>query len=68
MGGVAKRWQDRHRVEWDVTHWRNGFEERLEWETLLVMERFDHRAGEKDQGAITLDLARAFERVSPPVV
>ena len=40
------------------------------WEQLLVMERFDYRAGEKDQGTITLvlDLAETFERVSLPVV
>ena len=33
-------------------------------------ERFDHRAGEKDRGAIAmvLDVAEAFERVSLPVV
>ena len=40
------------------------------WETVLDMERFDHCANEKDQGAITvlLDVADACERVSLPVV
>ena len=70
-----KRCEDK-REEW-AKHWRcdselqrrggqdNGGVERSAWETLLEMERFDYRAGEVDQGAITLvlDVARAFERV-----
>ena len=45
---------------------RNGGADCTAWETLLMMERFDDRAGEMDQGAITLvlDLPKAFERVS----
>ena len=37
---------------------------------LLEMERFEYRAGEEDQGAVALVLylAKAFERVSLPVV
>ena len=64
------RWQERHRVGWENTDGRNGGAERTVWETLLEMERFDNRAGEKDQGAITLvlDLVKAFERVSLPAV
>ena len=36
----------------------------------MDMERFKYREGEKDQGAVALvlDLAKAFERVSFPVV
>ena len=39
-------------------------------ETLLEMERFDYRAGEMNEEAITLvrGLAKAFEGVSLPVV
>ena len=39
-------------------------------ETLLEMERFEYRAGEKDPRAITLllDLTEALKRVSIPVV
>ena len=53
-----------------ATDGRNGGAERTAWETLPEVERFDYKAGEMDQGAITLvlDLALAFERVSPPVV
>ena len=49
-----------------LTDGRNGGAEPSVWETLLEMERFDCRVGEKDQGAITLvlDLAKAFERAS----
>ena len=46
-----------------LTDGRNGGAEPSVWETLLEMERFDCRVGEKDQGAIT-----AFERASLPVV
>ena len=38
------------------------------WEILLEMERFNYQAEEKYQGAAALDLAKAFERVSLPVV
>ena len=62
--------RERRRVGWDASDGRNGGAERAVWETLLEMETFDYRAGETDQGAITLvlDLAAAFERVSLPVV
>ena len=65
-----RAWYERHRVGFDATDGRNGGAVRTVWETLLEMERFDCRAGEMDQGAITLvlDLAEAFYRVSLPVV
>ena len=56
---------------WDATAGRNGGAERIVWETWLEMERFDNRAGEQDQGAITLVLdisLKAIERVGVPVV
>ena len=64
----VERWQERRRVGWDATNGRNGGAERIAWATLLEMDRFDHRAGDMDQGAITLvlDLAEAFERASLP--
>ena len=39
-------------------------------EVLMEMERFKGKAEEEDQGAsaLVLDLAKAFERVSLPVV
>ena len=48
------RWQEVHRVEWDATGVRNGWPGRIVWETLLEMDRFDCRAGEMDQGAVTV--------------
>ena len=67
---VVTRWQQRHRVGWDARDGWNPGAERTVWETLLEMERFDYRSGEKQPGTITLvlDLAEAFERVSFPVV
>ena len=64
------RWQQKCRVDWDATDGRNGGAEPTVWETLLQKGRFVHRAGEKDQGAITLvlDLAEVIERVSLTVV
>ena len=40
------------------------------WQILMEMDRFDEKAQEEDQGALALvlDLAKAFERVSLPVV
>ena len=40
------------------------------WEILMEMERFNGKAKEEDQGAaaLVLDLAKAFKRVSLPVV
>ena len=68
--GVSMRhW---HRVGWDATDNKNmnGGAERTVWETLLDMEGFDYRASENDPRAITLvlDLGKALERVSLPVV
>ena len=63
----VSNWQQRHRVGCDPTGGRNGG---TVWETLLEMESFDYRAGKMDQRSVTLvlDLSRAFERVSLPVV
>ena len=40
------------------------------WELLLEIEKFRHHAGEIEQGAVALvmELAKAFERVSLPIV
>ena len=61
----VSRWQEVHRVGWDATDGRNGVAEPTVWATLLGMDRFDYRAGETDQRAITLflDLAKAVGRV-----
>ena len=63
-------WQQKYRVEWDATEGRNGGAQRTVWEVLMEMERFKYRAGEDDVGAVALvlDLAKAVERVSLPVV
>ena len=63
------RWQEKHSVGWDATDGRNGAV-RTVWETLLEMERFDYRAGEMEQEAITLvlDLAQTFWRVGLALV
>ena len=52
---VAK-WQHKYRVDWDATDGRNGGAQRTLWEVLMEMERFKHRAGEEDQGAVALVL------------
>ena len=39
-----------------------------QWEILIDMERFNGKAKEEDQGAVALDLAKAFKRVSLLVV
>ena len=66
---VAK-WQQKYRVEWDATDRRNGGAQRRAWEVLMEMERPHAKAKAKDQGAVApvLDLAKAPERVSLPVV
>ena len=66
---VAK-WQQKYRVDWDATDGRNGGAQQTLWEILLEMERFKYRAGEEELRAVALvlDLAKAFERVSLPVV
>ena len=62
---VAK-WQQKYRVDWDATDGRNGDAQQTVWEISL----FKFRAGEDDQGAVALvlDLTKALERVSIPVV
>ena len=66
---VAK-WQQKYRVNWDAKDGRDGGARRAVWEVLMGMERFNGKAKEQDQGALALvlDLAKAFERVSFPVV
>ena len=66
---VAK-WQQKYRVECDTTDGRNGGAQRTVWEILMEMKRFNGRAKAEKQGAVALvlDLAKAFERVSLPVV
>ena len=66
---VAK-WQQNYRVDWDATDGRNGGAQQMVWEVLMEMERFIGKAKEVDQGAVALvlDLVKAFEQVSLPVV
>ena len=66
---VAK-WQQKYRVDWDATDDRDGGAQQTAWENLMEMERFNGKAKEEYQGAVALvlDLAKAFERVSLPVV
>ena len=66
---VAK-WQQKYRVDWDATDGHNGGAQRTVWEVLMKMERFNGKAKAEDQGAVASvrDLAKAFERVSLPVV
>ena len=64
------KWQQQYRVDWDATDGRNGGAQRTVWEVLMEMVRFNGKAKAEDQGAVALvlDLAKAFERVSFPVV
>ena len=55
---VAK-WQQNYRVDWDATDGRNRGAQQTGWEMLLEMG---------GALALVLDLAKAFERVSLPVV
>ena len=56
-------------AEWDATDGRIGGAGSTVWETLLEMERFDYIARADLVGiALGLDLAKAFARVSLPVV
>ena len=67
---VAKR-QLKCRVDWVATDGRNAGAQQTVWEILMEMERFDGKTKEDDQGAVAalvLDLAKALERVSIPVV
>ena len=62
--------QLKYRLGWDATDGRNGGAQQTVWEILTEMERFKYQVGEEDPGAVSvvLDLAKAFERVSFPVV
>ena len=64
------KWQQKYHVDWNATDGRNGGAQQTVWEILMEMEKFDGKAKEKDQGALalSLDLAKAFERVRLPVV
>ena len=63
------RCQQRHRVGWDAADGRNGGAARAVWETLLEMERFvPCRRKRLWSDHTVLDLVKAFERVSLPVV
>ena len=66
---VAK-WQQKCRVDWDATDGRYGGTQQTVWDILMEMERYNGKAKEEDQGALALvlDLAKAFERVSLPMV
>ena len=62
--------QQTYRVDWDATDGRNGGAQQTVWEIMMEMEKFNEQAKEEDQVAVALvlDLAKAFERVSFPVV
>ena len=66
---VAK-WQQQYRVDWGGTDGLNGGAQQTVRKILMEMERFSGKAKEEDQGtlALVLDLAKAFEGVSLPVV
>ena len=51
----------------EVAKWQLKAQQTM-WEILLVMERFDGKALEENQGALALvlDLVKAFENVGPP--
>ena len=64
-------WQQKYRVDWDATDGRNVGGQQTVREIFMEMERFCDKAKEEDQGAavpLVLDLAKAFERASLPVV
>ena len=63
---VAK-WQLKYRVDWDATDCRNGGAQQ---NGIGYVDGFKYRAGEEEVVAVALvqDLAKAFERVSLPVV
>ena len=62
------RWWEAVRAPEDATDGRHGGALQTVWE--ILMERLDGEAKEEDQGALALvlDLAKAFDRVSFPVV
>ena len=57
-------------MDWDAIDGRNGGAQRTVWDVLMEMERLNGRAKVEDRGAVALvlDLAKAFEGVSLPVV
>ena len=61
----ARQRQQEHHVGWDATDGRKGGAECTVWETLLEMERCNHSAGEREQGAIALVHGVATGRRSP---
>ena len=66
---VAK-WQQKYRVDWDATDGRNGGAQQTVVGNFDGMERFCGHAKGEDQRAVALvlDQAKAFDRVSLPVV
>ena len=64
------KWQQKYRADWDVTDCTNGGAQQTVWESLMELKRFSGNAKEEDHGAVALvlDLAKAFGRVSLPVV
>ena len=64
------KWQQKYRVDWDATDGRNGGAQQTVCGILMEMVRFNGRAKAEEHGAVAvvLDLAKAFERVSLPVV
>ena len=70
MPTLTRWWEALRAPEVAKWHGRNGGAQQTVWEILVEMERFDGKAKEGKQGAVALvlDLAKAFERVSLPVV
>ena len=66
----VEKWQQKYRADWDATDGRNGGARQTEWTFLMEVGRFSANAKGEDQGAVALvlDLAKAFESVSLPVV
>ena len=53
---VAK-WQQTHRIDWDVRDGRNGGTQQTMWEVLMEVERYKYRAG-RDPGLGPLSSGR----------
>ena len=70
MPSLIRWWEALRAPEVDATDGRNGGAQRTVCEVLMEMERVSGKAKAEDQGAVALDLdlAKAFERVSLPVV
>ena len=62
--------QQKYRVDWDVTSWRNGGAQRYSMGSIDGHGDLMERAKAEDRGAVALvsDLSKAFERVSLLVV